>query len=173
MPDIIIRKERPGDEASIHNVTARAFEREGEAELVDKLRISCPSSISYVALYDGQIVGHILFTPIVIQTKERQVWGMALGPLAILPEYQNQGIGSHLTIISLEGIRQAGHPFVIVLGHPDYYPRFGFEKASKYGITCQYAGVPDEAFMILVNNPQVLEGVSGIAKYLPEFDEVT
>lgn len=90
--------------------------------------------------------------------------------MAVLPEGQRQGIGSRLVRSGLDRLRDQACPFVIVLGHPKYYPRFGFERASKYGINSQWAGVPDEAFMIIVFDEGALQGVSGVARYRAEFD---
>jgi putative acetyltransferase len=126
---------------------------------VDKLRQICSSRISLVAISNDQIVGHILFTPIVIHGKERIVQGMGLAPMTVLPEFQRQGIGSRLVKAGLDVIEKTKYPFVIVLGHPTYYPRFGFVPASRYGITSEYENVPDEAFMILVFDREVFKGV--------------
>jgi len=164
-----IRRERPGDEARIHAVNARAFEREAEAEIVDVLRSTCPEGTSLVAEEDGRVVGHILFTPTAIETEGEPVTGTGLGPLAILPEYQRRGIGSALVVAGLEEMRKAGEPFVVLVGHPTYYPRFGFERGSKYGIRPQFAQVPDEAFMIFIFDEDGMRGVSGVAKIRPEF----
>ncbi len=108
-------------------------------------------------------------TPVTIQTKERIITGMGLAPMAVLPEFQHQGIGSQLVKVGLDFVNKAKYPFVIVLGHPTYYPRFGFVPASRYGIKSEYENVPDEAFMILVFDQASLKDVSGVAKYLPEF----
>lgn len=89
--------------------------------------------------------------------------------MAVLPEFQRQGIGSKLVKAGLDVIEKAKFPFVIVLGHPTYYPRFGFVPTSRYGIASEYENVPDEAFMILVFDQTALKGVSGVAKYLTEF----
>jgi len=91
--------------------------------------------------------------------------------MAVLPAHQGAGIGSQLVREGLKRLRAASTPFVIVLGHPAYYPRFGFKPASRHGIRCQWEGVPDQAFMILIFNEPVLQGVSGIARYREEFDE--
>jgi putative acetyltransferase len=165
----IIRKEQSGDTKQIRIVNNRAFGRTEEADLVDKLRQSCANRISLVAVSNDQIVGHILFTPVTIQAKERIITGMGLAPMAVLPESQYQGIGSQLVKAGLEVAEKAKYPFVIVLGHPTYYPRFGFVPASRYKIGCEYENIPDEAFMILVLSQETLDGVSGVAKYRPEF----
>lgn len=167
---IIIRREQRGDEEQIRLVNISAFGQPAEADIVDTLRKTCPEGVSLVAKYENRIVGHILFTPVVIETQGKKIWGMGLAPMAVLPELQREGIGSELVWAGLEEMRKARHPFVIVLGHPDYYPRFGFVPASRYGIVSQYENVPDEAFMILILDEVACKGASGVARYRPEFD---
>ena len=164
-----IRKERPGDEAQIYEVNYRAFERKEEAEVVAMLRESCPAGVSLVAEEDGILVGHILFTPTIIESEGKSIVGSGLAPMAVLPKYQGRGIGSALVGAGLEEMRTVGEPFVVVVGHPGFYPRFGFERASKYGIRCEYDQVPDEAFMIVVYDAGKLKGLNGVAKERPEF----
>lgn len=166
---ITIRKEQPDDEAQIYEVNSRAFERTQEAEVVDVLRKSCPEGVSLIAEEDGKLVGHILFTPAIIEGEGKSVVGSGLAPMAVLPEYQRKGIGSALVRAGLEAMRTAGEPFVIVVGHPGFYPKFGFERASKYGIQCEYSEVPDEAFMIVVYDEDKIKGIHGVAKEQPEF----
>ena len=167
---VTIRKEQRGDEEQIRLVNTRAFGQPAEADIVDALRKTCPEGVSFVAEHKGQIVGHILFTPAVIETQEKEIGGMGLAPVSVLPEFQRQGIGSKLVQAGLDEMSKTRQPFVIVLGHPEYYPRFGFIRASHYGIASQYDHVPDEAFMILVLDEGALKGVSGVAKYRAEFD---
>jgi putative acetyltransferase len=166
---IAVRRERMGDAEPIRSVNTRAFGQTEEAGIVDTLRHRCPEGLSWVAVRDDQVVGHVLFTPAVIESETRVVHGMGLAPLAVLPEVQGQGIGSQLVRAGLAEMAQAKQPFVIVLGHPGYYPRFGFVRASGYGIVSEYENVPDEAFMILVLDEVALKAVSGVAKYRPEF----
>ena len=166
---IIIREETSVISQEIRIVIQSAFGQTEEADLVEKLRQNCSDRISLVAVSEGQMVGQILFTPATIQAKKGIVAGMGLGPMGVLPEFQRQGIGSRLIRAGLNLIKRAKYSFVIVLGHPIYYPRFGFVPASLHGIKSEYENVPDEAFMILVLNPVALEGVSGLAKYRPEF----
>ncbi|MEW8496561.1 MAG: N-acetyltransferase, partial [Candidatus Thiodiazotropha taylori] len=97
--------------------------------------------------------------------------GMGLAPMAVLPSHQGEGIGTRLVRYGLDYLRDADCPFVIVLGHPDYYPRFGFELASKYQIHSQWEGVPDDAFMIAVFDQAVIPRHGGVARYRDEFDE--
>jgi putative acetyltransferase len=165
--NVTIRRENPGDEQGIREVNLNAFETTAEADVIDRLREACPEFMSFVALDEARIVGQLLFTPAV--TIEQGIKGMGLAPLAVHSDYQNQGIGTALMRYGIAKIREAGYPFIIVLGHPDYYPRFGFVPASRYGLVCEYPGVPDEAFMILVFDQDALKNVSGIVKYRPEF----
>jgi putative acetyltransferase len=96
--------------------------------------------------------------------------GMALAPLAVLPEYQRQGIGSALVKAGLQILHSRCCPFVMVLGHPGYYSRFGFEPASRAGLRSQWEGVPDEVFMVLILDSSSMADVAGIARYRLEFD---
>ena len=116
-------------------------------------------------------MGHILFTPVVVESAGRRVLGMGLAPLAVLPDRQRQGIGSQLVRRGLNILRERGCPFVVVVGHPEYYPRFGFEPASTRGLASQWEGVRDAAFMVLVLDVAAMAGVSGVAMYRDEFNE--
>ncbi len=165
------RLERPGDEAGIRMINEQAFETPAEADIVDTLRRTCPEGVSLTAVVGEEIVGHILFTPAVVVSDVQKVEGMGLAPMAVRPDLQNQGIGSLLVKAGMKLMCQAGHAYVIVLGHPRYYPRFGFELASRWHLQSEYPGVPDEAFMIHVIDAAPLAGVSGIAYYRPEFRE--
>jgi putative acetyltransferase len=120
---------------------------------------------------DEKVVGHIFFSPAEINHKGKTIKGMGLAPMAVHTEYQNKSIGSLLVKKGIKKIKISGCPFIIVLGHEKYYPRFGFETASKYGIKPQWEGVPDEAFMIMILDKETMAGVSGVATYRKEFDE--
>jgi putative acetyltransferase len=96
---------------------------------------------------------------------------MGLAPMAVLPDRQRQGIGSQLVMRGLDILRERGCPFVVVVGHPEYYPRFGFERASTHGLASQWDGMPDAAFMVLVLNARAMADVSGVATYRDEFNE--
>ena len=146
-----------------------AFSSDAEADIVDQLRVSCPEALSLVALAGNRIVGHVLFTPVLIKAAQRSIVGAGLAPLAVLPSLQKQGVGARLVTSGLDHLRRAGTPFVVVLGEPAYYGRFGFQPASRFHIACPFAGVADEAFMMLVLNQAPLRGVTGIARYRPEF----
>jgi putative acetyltransferase len=123
-----------------------------------------------VAVVGNEIVGHILFSSVTVEGEETTAEGMALAPMAVLPEYQRQGIGSKLVRAGIARLVSSNCAFVIVLGHADYYPRFGFKPAHSYGVRCEWE-VPDDAFMILVLNESVIQGISGVARYRPEFAE--
>ena len=168
---IIVRLETQDDICQVRILYEHAFEQAAEARVVDKLRLTCPEHLALVADDSGTIAGHILFTPSVIEGTGRRVHGMGLAPMAVMQSYRKQGIGSRLVERGLEILRARGCPYVIVLGHPEYYPHFGFELASKYGLVCQWEGIPDEAFMVAVLDNDALTGISGVASYRSEFDE--
>jgi putative acetyltransferase len=170
--DLRIRVEEPRDQDAIREIHKRAFGGEIEADLVDRLRVSCPVRLSLVAERDSRPVGHILFTPAVIESPARRVVGMGLAPLAVLPEFQRRGIGGQLVEECLSRLRLRGEPFVVVLGHGAYYCRFGFRPASEYRVACEFEGVPDEAFMILVLDGDAFGEASGVARYRPEFRDL-
>ena len=168
-----IRREQPDDDAAIRNVNDRAFGRTVEGAVIEQLRGAAEGLLSLVAVVDGAVVGHVLFSPVRLEAEgggERS--GMGLAPLAVLPEWQRQGIGSELVGAGLAVLRQMQCPFVVVLGHPGYYSRFGFEPASMHGIRCKW-NVPDEAFMILVLDEDSMREASGVALYRSEWDAAT
>jgi len=167
---IKIREEHKQDIQAIREVNIRAFGQTQEADVVDKLRQNCNNLLSLVAVMQNQVVGHILFSPVTLESGERTTEGMGLAPMAVLPEHQRQGIGSELIRAGIAGLKRRRWPFVIVLGHAEYYPRFGFESASRYEIRSEWE-VPNDAFMILVLNKSKMQGMSGLAKYRPEFAE--
>lgn len=165
---MVVRPERPEDEAQIRQVNREAFGREAEADLVEALCRTGAVTLSLVAVRQGQVVGHILFSPMTIQAEEETYPAVGLGPLAVLPRFQRQGIGSQLVETGLASCKAAGHEIVIVLGHPDYYPRFGFRPASLHGVRWEHEA-PDEAFMVVELRPGALEGKAGVARYHPAF----
>jgi putative acetyltransferase len=166
-----IRLEKPEDIPAIRIVNELAFGRPAEADLVDALRRNGKSAVSLVAEDDDRIVGHILFSPVTVETVEREMVGAGLAPLAVIPERQNQRIGSMLVEHGLRRCREEGHQYVVVLGHPDYYPRFGFVPAGRFGIKSEY-DVADEVFMVMELREGALRGCAGVVKYQPEFNEV-
>ena len=166
---MIIRPETAEDFASVRRVNESAFGRPGEADLVDALRKTARPYVSLVAEEDGQICGHIFFSPVTIEpdVPERAATAaLALGPMAVLPESQRSGIGSRLVEEGLKECLRLGFRLVFVLGHPDYYPRFGFVPASLKKFKCVY-DVPDEVFMVLELSPGAPSGRSGLVRYRP------
>jgi len=169
---ITIRPETADDYAAIAEVNALAFGREVEPRLVEALRRSPEfiPELSLVAIEAARVAGHILFSPMAIETKDGAVPALGLAPLAVRPELQNQGIGSALVRDGLDRCRSLGHRIVVVIGHPAYYPRFGFSPARPRGLEAPFP-VPDEAFLALELVPGALGGIAGVVKYPPAFDE--
>jgi putative acetyltransferase len=167
---IEIREEQPQDVEAIRHVCLQAFGQPQEGEVVERLRGNCEDLLSLVAVSVIRVVGHILFSPVNVEQDGKTFQGTGLAPMAVLPEFQRQGIGSELVKTGIARLKRMGCPFIIVLGHAEYYPRFGFEPASRYQIKSEW-DVPDEAFMILVLDDAKMEGISGVAKYRPEFAE--
>ena len=163
-----IREERKEDFEGIRRVNEAAFGQPVEADLIDALRAHGAVTVSLVAEVEGQMVGHILFSPVTVQGAD-DLKAVGLGPMAVLPEYQHRGIGSLLVRNGLEDCRRAGIRAVVVLGHPDYYPRFGFRRAFSWGLQCEF-DAPDEAFMALELIPNVLSGRLGVVNYHAAFN---
>jgi len=168
---ILIRSEQPEDIAAIRHVNEQAFPSASEADLVDRLREHDKVRLSLVGVADAQVVGHILFSPVSIESAGESLAAVGLAPMAVLPEWQNRGVGSRLVQASLDECRRQGHSAVIVLGHADYYPRFGFVPASRFGSRTEY-DVADEVFMAIELEAGALDGRSGLARYQPEFNDV-
>lgn len=168
---VTIRLERPEDKSQVRHVNEQAFGRAAEANLVDALRSNGKITLSLVAEENSRIVGHIFFSPVTIVSGEKTFNVVGLAPMAVLPEFQRRGTGSLLVKNGLIECRKAGHDCIVVLGHPDYYPRFGFVPASKYGLKCEY-DAPDEAFMAIELYEGALSGCAGTVRYQPEFNEV-
>lgn len=176
---IIVRDESEADVPAVRQLNELAFGRPQEASLVDALRATAHPHVSLVAVEDGEVVGHIFFSPVSIEpddsvsTKAAAAGAAAMGlaPMAVLPEHQNRGVGSQLVREGLQACLNLGCAVVVVLGHAEYYPRFGFVPASRKGLRCEY-DVPDEVFMATELSPGALEGVRGLVKYHPAFAEV-
>ncbi|MEB3151128.1 MAG: N-acetyltransferase [Sphaerospermopsis sp.] len=166
-----IRAEQPSDFPGIRQVNIAAFGRVNEADLVDILR-QATTTLSLVAVQNMQIIGHICFSIVSIDTDNPvnfNVFGLA--PLAVMPSYQRQGIGSKLVRQGLAECSRLGCDAVVVLGHPEYYPRFGFIPAKEKGLVSEYP-VPDEVFMVLQIKNGILRNCSGKVRYRKEFGNV-
>ncbi|MEJ2142275.1 MAG: N-acetyltransferase [Gammaproteobacteria bacterium] len=169
---MIIREEQFSDIEPVWQVNNDAFDTDTEARLVNALRSSGCEYISLVAEIDHKVIGHILFTPVKLTGNENTLKIMALAPMAVCKLYQNKGVGSELVKAGLTRCRELGYDAVVVLGHPGYYPKFGFIPSVNYNIKSEY-DVPDNVFMILELTPGSLEEHhQGIIKYHDAFNNV-
>lgn len=163
-----IRKEQRDDIEAVRHVNMDAFPSAAEADLVDALR-QAATCISLVAESDAGIVGHILFSPMQLQAQNTSVQIAGLAPMAVLSTHQNKGIGSALVEAGLNACNSAGYGLVAVLGHPAYYPRFGFSIAAHHSLQSTY-DVPPEVFMVKALQEGVLDSLTGTLAYHPCFD---
>jgi putative acetyltransferase len=173
MDSYTIRQERPEDAPAIFEVHLQAFAQDGESRLVDALREdgNINPALSLVAVHGDRIIGHILFCPVTIVSGTCETSALALAPLGVHQDYQCMGIGTSLIEAGLGECRRLGHRIVIVVGHPGYYPRFGFTSAKESGISAPFP-CPDNAFMALPLRPGALDGIGGIVRYPAAFDNV-
>jgi len=161
-----IREETPQDYEAIREVNRLAFQQEDEGQIVDRLRADGLVIASLVAVEDGAVVGHILFSELPIETDRGLLRAASLAPMAVRPERQRRGIGSALVLRGLEVCRQRGYSIVVVVGHPSYYPRFGFSAERARNLRSPFAG---EAFMGLELVAGALEGLEGRVRYPEAF----
>lgn len=162
-----VRFERPEDRPFIYDVHAASFPTSAEALLVNALRAAGRLRISLVALDGMRIVGHIAFTPV---TAAGTSAGLGLGPVAVLPSHRRRGLGAELIQTGLAACEQLAAGFVVVLGEPAYYSRFGFRPASGWGLHDAYGG--GSAFQALELRPGVIRQGAGLVRYAPEFSSV-
>jgi putative acetyltransferase len=168
--DLVIEAENERDCEQISIITTSAFGRNAEAKLVENLR-KTPEyvpELSLVAKHDNEIVGHVLFYPIKINTGKGKCVSLSLAPVSVLPNFQNRKVGSRLIMEGLERASKLGFKSVLVVGHAKYYPRFGFERSSKYGISAPFE-VPDNAFLAIELEKGSLKNCSGTIQYPREF----
>ncbi len=172
---ISIRAETPEDYDAIRQLIVDAFSAcelgyNGEADLVDQLRNECDSLLAFVAIDGDAIVGHIFFSPVSVQLANGMVHGMGLAPMAVRPNRQQTGIGTALVESGLKHLTEIGCSFVVVLGHPEYYPRFGFWPAREHGLTHGFDGIPQDVFFINILDQNAVQSLAnGTAIYLPAF----
>ena len=168
--NIIIRQELKEDLARIKEINDQAFEQEDEGRLVNKLRENenFNPELSLVAEADKTVVGHILFYPVKIISENCEYKTLSLGPMAVIPEFQKKGIGGKLIIEGLKRAEEFGFRSVIVVGHPTYYPKFGFIRAGNWNIRLPF-DAPDEAFMALEIVNGELKDKPGVIEYPAEF----
>lgn len=164
-----IRPETPADVDAIRAVNRAAFGTLVEADLVDALRLEASPIISLVADDGGVVIGHVMFSPVSVDASASDASTlMGLAPVAVLPERQRGGIGGALIREGLAACRLRGVAAVVLVGMPEYYPRFGFVPASRFGLTCEY-DVPDDVFMALELEAGALAGRRGLVRYHPAF----
>ncbi|MFH2202708.1 MAG: N-acetyltransferase [Elusimicrobiota bacterium] len=168
---MLIREEEKKDWTRIHALNAAAFETPAEADLVDALRKSVQPYVSLVAEEEKKILGHIMFTPVSL-SGHPDLKVMGLAPMAVAPERQRRGIGAKLVRAGLERCGQLGFGAVVVLGHPEYYPRFGFTASARFGIGCEF-DVPADVFMVMELQSGYLRERSGTIKYHAEFGRLS
>lgn len=167
---MLIRDEKDSDRDAVYAVNKSAFETQSEADLVDALRLQAQPVVSLVAEDNGKVVGHIMFSPVSLSDyPDLKVMGLA--PMAVAPTHQGKGTGSALVRAGLDQCRQLDFAAVVVLGHPDYYPRFGFSPSSQFGIDSEYE-VLEEVFMAMELQPEALRGKTGRVRYHPAFSNV-
>ena len=173
MPKTIIRTETIHDFKAIYDINQKAFGQNDESELINKLRQSDAfiPGLSLVAQKGEKLVGHILFTRIYIVSKDERYPSLALAPMSVLPEFQKQGIGKLLIHEGLDKVKSLGESSVIVLGHEHYYPKFGFQPASNWNISCPFE-VPNPVFMGIELMTDGLQGVEGTVEYAKPFMEM-
>jgi putative acetyltransferase len=164
--DVMVRRERPDDENAVRLVNEAAFGRPAEADLVDRLRREGAVLASFVGEQERRIVGHILFSRMLIDVADESIPSVALAPVAVLPASQGRGVGSRLIRIGLEWLRTRNERSVLVLGHPQYYARFGFSSDRARLLTHPF---PADAFMALELVSGTLDGVRGAVRYPAAF----
>jgi putative acetyltransferase len=164
---VTIRDEHPSDLDAIREVNRLAFGQEVEGRIVDALRARGAATLSLVAVAEREVVGHILFSSATVGP----LVGAALGPMAVAPAHQKRGIGSQLVARGIERLRGSACPFIVVIGHPTFYPRFGFVSAAAQGLTCGWE-VPADVFMVNVLNPEATGQLRGRVEYRDEFSTI-
>ena len=172
-----IRREQKEDFPAIRELTIEAFSasefgHNGEADLIERIREACGDSLSLVAESEGVVVGQILFSPARIVADSHSTTGMGLGPMSVAPRFQGKGVGTQLVQAGLDLLAVQGIGWVVVLGHPEFYGRLGFEPAGRFGITCEFPGIPDEVFRIKWLSEERPDICEGVVKYRPEFSEL-
>lgn len=161
---LIIRTEEKNDHKAVYDLNYKAFNnREDEPKIVEKSRLTNGfiPELSIVAAADGEIIGHLLLSPakVIDEKKEHEV--IALGPVAVQPERQKQGIGKALIEEGLERCRKLGYGLVLLIGHTSYYPKFGFQPARPFGLELKQYDVPDDVFMVCEIQKGALQKIKG------------
>lgn len=165
-----IRPEREEDTSGVRRVLEAAFPTAAEADLVERLRRGAKSVIALAAEDDGEVVGHIVFSPLSLEPLAGAI-GLGLGPVAVLPDHEKHGVGRRLVQNGLAACHAWGAGFVTVLGDPEYYGRFGFEPASEHGLLNEFGAGPH--FMVFPLKKNGLPPRGTLIKYAPEFSGMT
>jgi len=163
------RHETAADHEAVRTIQQRAFGRNEEAVLIELLRQHNNVALSMVAVVDDEVVAHIMFSPITVSRAFAGFRGVGLGPVAVLPGFQNNGIGSKLIRDALNECRRANYDVVVVLGNPAYYRRFGFSTAADHELTNEYGA--GEEFMVMELKSAVLQRIEGLVQYSPQFGD--
>ena len=164
----IRRQDRTSDLRRICAINDEAFAEHGGTKAFDEFRRERDDILSLVASTtstESELVAHVLFSPAVIATPAGNITGMGLGQLAVTPEWQRRGIGRQITEAGISELRKRNCPFIIVVGHASYYPRFGFERGSLHGVKCQWKGIPDDTFMVLFLDETQRGKLRGVASF--------
>jgi len=167
---IRIRPERPGEADAVRAIHLAAFKTWAEAALVDRLRHDGDALVSLIAETEGEFFGHVLFSPVRLDPPTVGVSGAALAPIAVMPAHQGRHLGTRLVLAGLEACREAGVDFVVVLGDPIFYSRFGFRAADRVGLDDPWGG--GTAFQALELKPGCLGEYEGMVRYAPAFDDL-
>ena len=174
--DIRIRREEPKDFKTVFNLIEKAFESEQMSDhkeqlLVERLRKSNAfvPELSMVCEIENKIIGHILLTKLKIKNEQEEFDSLSLAPISVLPEYQGKGVGGTLIKEAHKKARELGFKSIILLGHEKYYPKFGYERADKFGIELPFE-VPKENCMAIELIENGLQGISGTVEYPKEFN---
>ena len=170
---LCIREEGPDDSKAIRHVHRQAFGGDLESRLVDMLRDAGRVTLSSVALVEDRVVGHVLFSPVTVEPLPGESRWAALAPIGVLPGHQGQGIGSRLVREGLAGCRTRSFDAVVLLGAPEYYSRFGFVRASDFGLTSVYGSGPEFQAVELTRGALSASGEARLVRFAPEFDEVS
>lgn len=163
---LVVRNEQPQDQEHVRTVNEVTFGRSDEADLVERLRLEEAVLLSLVAELDREIIGHILFSRMTVETAQGPIATVSLAPMAVLPGYQRRGVGTRLVRRGLDELRDRSERIVLVLGHEHYYPRFGFSAEKALQLTSPF---PPEAFMALELSEGALSGICGAVRYPAAF----
>jgi putative acetyltransferase len=168
--EVVIREREPADDEAIRHLNDLVFGGPFEGRLIDELREAFIDAVELVAVEDGAIVGHILFSALTTMVDDDAVPTLSLAPMCVHPEHQRTGIGTVLVETGLDMARDREWQAVVVLGHPDYYPRFGFSAELASGLDSPFEG---DSFMALELVPGALDGEDGLVVYPAAFGLVS